>query len=81
MAQRKEHFHGKSVLGMSIVQIIFGVACIILQIVLIVTYRFLGDIGQGIWAGIFVSITYFSNSLVILLAHPILACTAYTTEV
>ena len=67
MAQRKEHFHGKCVLGMSITQIIFGVACIILQVVLIVTFSSHGILGQGIWAGTFVSITCFSNCVVILL--------------
>ena len=55
MARRKEHYYASCVLGFSITQIIFGVICIILQVVLIVGRGRVSVIGHGIWSGLFVS--------------------------
>ena len=52
---RKEHYRGGCVLGLSITQIILGVACIVLQYYLIDNKSFIHYVGQGIWAGVIVS--------------------------
>ena len=57
MARRKEHYQGGCVLGLSIIQVILGVACIVLQIVLIVNKSAYYFFVEGIWAGVIVSIT------------------------
>ena len=58
MARRKEHYFGVCVLGLSITQVILGVFCIVLQIIFIVSKLPLYFIGQGIWAGVVVSIPF-----------------------
>ena len=57
MARTREHYFDGWVLGLSIIQIILGMVCIGLQIVLIVIGSLYYDVGQGIWAGVIVSIT------------------------
>ena len=52
---RKEHYRGGCVLGLSITQVILGVACIILQCILIANKSIIYEVGQGIWAGFIVS--------------------------
>ena len=56
MMRRREHYRGGCVLGLSIIQVILGVACIILQSILIANKSFDYHIGEGIWAGVTVSI-------------------------
>ena len=52
---RNEHYRGGCVLGLSITQVILGVACIVLQCILIVNKSFIHYVGQGVWAGVIVS--------------------------
>ena len=57
MARRIEHYRGGCELGLSITEVILGVVCIILHIVLLTNKLFYNFVGQGIWAGVIVSNT------------------------
>ena len=48
-------FANKTSLGLGVTQIVIGVLCIICEVVMIADSTLTGQIGQGVWGGLFVS--------------------------
>ena len=62
-SNKKQHYLAKWVLYLSVPQVIFGVICIISQIVLIESNTEQHFVGQGIWAGLVVCIIEIKDHL------------------